>query len=119
MYDYIQEDVLQPYFPDSYYDLGNPIEVFYESASVPGELLVVGAGFLSIPVASANGQCNDENYAGFAVQQSETCYRGVPASLNLFSTVCSTQLNSQDFSTNLRVAKYYTVFRSKLCNFQY
>lgn len=67
---------------------------------------MVGAGFLSIPSASSSGQCNDENYAGFAVRESEDCFRGVPATASLFSAVCLTQMNSQDFSTNLRVAMY-------------
>lgn len=92
--------------PGPIYDLNTPIEVFYSNSSDPsGDVLVVGAGLLALPLADGIGDCNENNFVRFENNQVESCNLRIEPSVESFSTQCSTLLSVAQYSSSLLIAK--------------
>jgi hypothetical protein len=90
--------------PDAYYDASDPIEVFYESSTMPGELVVVGSGYLVLPAPDSGGICSYASYVGFEVSADSSCFRKIPSIETEFAAVCNTYLSTQQLVSSMRVA---------------
>ena len=96
--------------PDSFYDQNDTISAFMNSSFILSGLASNGPGFLQLPRAEFNGECNDNNYAKFEVDQSEdtteaNCLRTFSTSQNEFAAQCVSQQSVSRYVTSLWIAK--------------
>lgn len=88
---------------DDIYDENDTIPAFLR---VDGDLVSNGPGYLQLPVADVSGQCNDNNFAEFEVNEElQFCNRVLSADVAVFDAQCEGQFSMSRFVTDLWLAK--------------
>jgi tectonic-1/3 len=92
---------------DAYYDQNDTIAAYTTSSISSSTFITNGAGFLQIPAADFQGQCNDFNYASFENPvKGSACRRVFDASTAAsFASQCAYEQSMARYVSDLYVAK--------------